>query len=136
MAKGKKTGGKDFQPGKSGNPNGRPALPADVKALRTLNQVGFVRLANKYGVMTVAELEDVIADPGARAIDLAMARQFKAAAGGALGSFEFLLGRMIGKAPDEPLKSDEERRLLEMSDDELVAEAKEAARILMLEAKT
>lgn len=34
MAKGKKTGGRNFRKGQSGNPDGRPPLPPEIRALR------------------------------------------------------------------------------------------------------
>lgn len=37
MAKGKKTGGRDFKPGHSGNPLGRPKLPENVKTIRKID---------------------------------------------------------------------------------------------------
>jgi hypothetical protein len=135
MAKGKKTGGKDFKPGQSGNPAGRAPLPPEVRALRTLNQIGFVRIANEMANKTVQELKRDHEGPETPAIRRAMAEQMIKAAEGATWSFDFLLTRMIGRAPDEPLKTDEERKLLELDDAELIAEAKKAAQVL-LEAKS
>lgn len=127
MAKGKKTGGKNFPKGQSGNPAGRPALPADVKALRTLNQVGFVRMANRMLAYKDHEIQMVINDPDASQIEKALAQQVKSARTGALWSLEFLLQRLIGRAPDQPIDPD---ALGDVSDEELIKLGQQAAKVL------
>lgn len=69
MAKGTKTGGRDFPPGVSGNPGGRPPLPADLREARRLNQAEFERVANKYLAFTYAELLKAQDDAKTPAID-------------------------------------------------------------------
>lgn len=56
-SKRKKAGGKDFQPGQSGNPAGRPPLPPDLKAARELNKLEMTRIVNDVLFKSVAELE-------------------------------------------------------------------------------
>ena len=71
--KNEKTGGRDFRPGQSGNPSGRPALPEDIKAVRALNRVELERVLNKYLFMTVSEIKAVVSDPGVTALELMVA---------------------------------------------------------------
>lgn len=63
MAIGKKTGGNDFKPGTSGNPNGRPRLPDDIKAARKLNKVELERLLNRYIHMPISEIQRLLKIP-------------------------------------------------------------------------
>lgn len=47
MAKGKKTGGKDFKPGLSGNPQGRTPNPPELKQLQQLTKGELELILNK-----------------------------------------------------------------------------------------
>lgn len=70
MAKGKKTGGKSFKKGESGNPNGRPSLPDDVKEAREINKIELERILNKYIHMTFKQIQKVCADDATPVLDL------------------------------------------------------------------
>lgn len=48
MAKGKKTGGRNFEAGQSGNPNGRPKLPSELKKARAEHGLNLERAIGKY----------------------------------------------------------------------------------------
>lgn len=98
MAKGEKTGGRNFEDGKSGNPNGRPKLPADVKAVLNFNQVEFVRQSNEFLSMSVSDLDKVIEDAQETVFRVILARTLKAGIeSGDQKRLEFFLDRLIGK---------------------------------------
>lgn len=63
MAKGKKTGGRDFKPGTTGNPNGSPGLPKDLKDARKLTQIELERILNDMIWLTPAALNAKMKDP-------------------------------------------------------------------------
>lgn len=101
MAKGRKTGGKDFQPGQSGNPNGRPPLPADIKEMRPLNRLECERALTKYLRMSMKGLRLLIEDESLAALDLITIRVIlEAHRLGDFMRFDFLLNRLIGKVKD------------------------------------
>lgn len=98
MAKGEKTGGRNFKAGNSGNPSGRPKLPEDVKAMLNLNQAEFVRNANEILSMSVAELDAVIGDQKQPVFKALIARIIKEGLmGGDHKKLEFFLDRIVGK---------------------------------------
>lgn len=73
MAKGKKTGGKNFRPGQSGNQRGAPVLPADIVEARKLNRTELERVLNKYIYMTKAEIVRAAQSPDTPAMELMIA---------------------------------------------------------------
>ena len=74
MANGFKTGGKDFQPGETGNPNGRPKLPDDIKALRKMNKIEVERILNEFVFMTPEELQAKMHDKSTPTMELAVGK--------------------------------------------------------------
>jgi hypothetical protein len=102
MAKGKKTGGKDWQPGVSPNPSGRVPTPAPLKDARRLNKTEFELVVNKYLWCSLAELELVATDktiPVMEAWIVAiMARGIKS---GDWGGNEWIAQRIMGKVKDQ-----------------------------------
>lgn len=70
MAKGFKTGGRNWKKGESGNPKGGVRLPPEVREARRMNQVEFERVANRYLCWTKNELATARADPMTPAFDL------------------------------------------------------------------
>lgn len=100
MARGKKTGGKDFVPGNV-HGKGRPKVPDDVKEARKLNQVEFERVANKYLYLTRDELKEAAEDPDTTVIELLVSSIIvKAVEKGDQMRLEFLLNRLIGRVVD------------------------------------
>ncbi len=102
MAKGKKSGGKDFKPGVSGNENGRPPLDPAVKQFKKLTQdiideVGFLVLdGDKVG------LAKIIADPQASTLKRWIAQVAETGIKlGDMDSLDKLLNRLLGKAPQK-----------------------------------
>lgn len=60
MANDKKKVGRPFQPGQSGNPNGRPPLPDDLKMMRGPNRHEYGSALGRLSRMTYDELEKII----------------------------------------------------------------------------
>lgn len=68
MATGTKTGGRDFPPGVSGNPSGRPKLSEDVKEIRRRANVDVVRHLALIMAMGQSEFETFSARIASRGI--------------------------------------------------------------------
>jgi hypothetical protein len=100
--KGKKTGGRDWQAGQSGNPNGRVKFPPDVKKARTLNLVEATRALNKYIYMTREELLEAANSPETVALDLMIIRVIvESGKTGDHHRLGFLFDRLIGKVTEK-----------------------------------
>lgn len=101
MAKGTKTGGKDFEPGTSGNPNGRPPVPEEIKQLRRLNQPGLERRINKWLHKDYDELKRLLEpQSGAKlkTVDrMIIALCLKSGNRGDVTAFNCLIERIAGK---------------------------------------
>lgn len=98
MAKGIKTGGRNFNSGESGNPTGRPKLPKDVRAMLNLNQTEFVRNSNEILNMSIDDLDEVIADQNQTVFKALIARIVnEGIQSGDHKKLEFFLDRIIGK---------------------------------------
>jgi hypothetical protein len=97
MAKGKKTGGKDFKPGETGNPNGRPPVPADLREARSLNKVELERILNKYVFLPLAEIKAELERPGTPALEVIIGKVIaEAIRHGDERRLAFLLERLVG----------------------------------------
>lgn len=102
MPKNLKVGGKDWKPGESGNLDGRPKIPDDIKEARKLNRITFERISNKYIWMTEAEIKAARKDPGTPMVDQAIiSLLLKGIATGCHLRLNFILDRLIGKVKDE-----------------------------------
>ena len=62
MAKGKKTGGKNFEPGVSNNPSGRPALPVWVREAKKLTAESFLLCLHEMHDLPHETLEEISKD--------------------------------------------------------------------------
>lgn len=101
MAKGRKTGGRDWKPGQTGNPNGGPGLPGDLKAARKVNQVELERTINRLIWMDHTELTALIALPSTPMFERFVANIIAIGADeGDERRMEFILQRIIGKVQD------------------------------------
>lgn len=101
MAKGRKTGGRDFVPGKPGGP-GRPPLPPEVKEARRLTKTEFERIANRYLWTTEAGLEASAMDPETPAMErLIISILLTAIKAGDHAKAEWLAMRLLGKVQDK-----------------------------------
>lgn len=86
-----------FKPGQSGNPNGRPKTPEDIKEARKLNRFDFERIVNELWWMPPEELLAVLKDENTPAIKIMVARIIvEASKEGDPKRAEFLLQRTIG----------------------------------------
>lgn len=123
----RKTGGRDFKPGQSGNPNGRPRLPEDVKEARRLNQVELERVINKYLFMSTRRLEFKFANKSTRALDRMVIGLILKGSAGNIPSVTLITERLVGKVktvvevsrPES--KRPIEEQLGEMTDEEVDA---------------
>lgn len=104
MARGKKTGGRNFRAGKSGNPNGRPKVPEDLKKSRAINKINFEEVLNRYAFMTAPDINTSLQSKELPIIEMVVAKILaKAFNEGDPRRADFILDRLIGKASDKPL---------------------------------
>lgn len=102
MAAGRKTGGRDFKPGESGNPYGRPRLPGAVAEARKLNKVELERILNKYIYLNMQEMQFCANDPTTPAIDLIVIKMvLESIKRGDHVRLETILNRLVGKVADK-----------------------------------
>lgn len=116
IAKGKKTGGKDFEPGKPGGP-GRPPDSPQMKEFKKLTKVEFINVVNKYLGMTKEEIKQIQVDPNSTMLELLVASIIvKGFNQGDASRLQFFLDRTIGPIKtkiehsgpeDGPIKIDE-----------------------------
>lgn len=101
MARGGKTK-TSFKKGQSGNPNGRPPLPLDLKESRSVNRLEFERVLNKYMYMSGPDINASLKSDKLPMIELVVAKILaKAFNEGDQRRLEFVIDRLIGKAPIE-----------------------------------
>lgn len=92
-----------FKPGQSGNPGGRPKLPAALKAIGELTVDEVKRLIAKYARMTKAEVTAAIQNPETPILELNIATIFATGTkSGDYARLAFLLDRTIGKPAQDP----------------------------------
>lgn len=101
MAKGKKTGGRDWKPGESGNLNGAPGYPKDIRESRKLNQQELERTINRLIYLTPAELRAVLDNPPTMFEQVVGNIIALAGEKGDHQRLEFILQRMIGRVTDK-----------------------------------
>ena len=97
MARGRKTGGKDFEKGHKGGP-GKPPTPPDIRASRALTREEFERVAYRLLFINQTDFQKIVKDPETPMFDLMMAAVIhKGVVEGDERRMDFLLSRLIGK---------------------------------------
>lgn len=94
MAKGIKTGGKDWQPGESGNPKGR-ATSDRIKQVQKITNLELIQLLNDLHGLSVRELEEMCKDKETPAELITAARMILRAV--STGNTDALYDRLVGK---------------------------------------
>jgi hypothetical protein len=102
MAIGKKSGGRDFKPGQSGNPKGGNSLPAEIKALKKLSP-GYIKgIISKIALMPREQLMLYLQNPDIPQIELTVASILvKATTEGDHAKLSFLLDRSVGRVVEQ-----------------------------------
>jgi len=101
MAKGKKTGGRDWKPGESGNPSGRPPLPEHLKGVKKMNKHQFESILNKYIHLSLNELIELLKGGDLPAIEAMVVKVLtEAVRKGDEKRLNFVLDRLIGKVQE------------------------------------
>lgn len=104
MPRGKKFGGRDFQPGHK-KVGGRVAMSPELKAAKKFCKESFQQAVNKLTGMTLEELKAYVLEtpgvtdpskPKATMLERMVAGQIQAAARGKTTPFSFLMDRMVG----------------------------------------
>lgn len=110
MAKGRKSGGRDFLPGNKANPKGRPRTPDDIREVRRKNKFDVERLLDQMVRMTKDEVIQLIKEPETPALTVMLGSVIvKAVGNGDQHRLEFILNRLIGKIHEAP----EDEKLLD-----------------------
>lgn len=90
-----------FKPGQSGNPNGRPKLPDDIRQIRKVNKTEIERVMNKFLSMTKSEISQLVNDQDTPALEIMLASIIvKATTHGDHQRLNFILDRLVGKVKD------------------------------------
>lgn len=98
MAKGFKSGGRNFKTGESGNLKGRPKISDDVRLAINLNTEEFVRICNHFFNMPAYELDLVLENDNETTLKKIIAKILREAIdSGDQRRLEFFLDRTIGK---------------------------------------
>lgn len=101
MARGKKTGGRDWVPGQPGGP-GRPAVTPQLKQLKKLNAEKLAEILNRLAHATVDELKAISQDPMTSIFELTICAILKnAVQKGDQQRVNFLLDRLVGKPKEQ-----------------------------------
>lgn len=100
--KGKKTGGKDFEPGGPGGP-GRPETLPQVREFKKWGKENTSKMLMKIGSMTYPELESLMEKPTwAHVLEIAVGSVLmRAIQSGEHAGIEWLLNRTIGPVKQE-----------------------------------
>jgi hypothetical protein len=125
MAKGKKTGGRDFQ---SGHNIGRPRLSEDIKQVRKLTKTTFTEMTNELLYMTSDELRSRLGSQETPVLELLIGSAIKSAIStGNINKIQVILDRLVDKYPLQEGAEILQRAPIEISIKELVKIARDEA---------
>lgn len=90
-----------FKPGQTGNPNGRPIISPEIKALKTLTVKSYREIIQHVIDGNVEQLKEIVRDNTQPALKVAVAAAvITAIKKGDIATVEKILERVIGKVPD------------------------------------
>ena len=105
MAKGKKTGGRDFKPGSSGNPSGRPKTPDDLKAIRNTSSFEIGKIMYDLTFAKESDLQTLLKNREATVIEKILAKGLlESMRAGDFKRLHYFLERLIGRPAPSPLE--------------------------------
>lgn len=119
--------GKPFPKGKSGNPGGRKALPAELRQFRETSLKDFLSNMQRYGGMTKTELKAELERPEATMFELISGNIVASAARGDKDARQLLIERLWGKVKEVMDTSVIDERLQAISKDKITQLLKEAS---------
>jgi Family of unknown function (DUF5681) len=91
-----------WKPGVSGNPNGRPRIPEHLRNIPSLTADEVNKIISKYTRMSLPELEQVIAEKKAPALEMAICSNLiKSILSGDYANLSFVLDRSVGKVTEK-----------------------------------
>lgn len=97
----RKTGGKDFQPGQSGNPAGRKKLPPEVREAAKLTKAEVEATLGKFLKMSPAEFAEAKKSPATMGDFWIISVMSHGISKGDQMRLNFMYERLIGKVKDE-----------------------------------
>lgn len=104
MAKGKKTGGKNFEKGHAPylDSPGRPPVTPVIKQLKAFNQEALIKILTTLSTATVTELAAMSKDPTKTILEMTIISIWKKAYElGDQQRINFILDRLIGKTKEQ-----------------------------------
>jgi hypothetical protein len=86
-----------FKPGQSGNPNGAPKLPPEVKEIRLLTSQKITEMISKFIAATPEEIKAIATSPAATVLEIYIAKiLMKGSNDGDTHRLDFLFNRVVG----------------------------------------
>lgn len=107
MAKGKKTGGRNFEKGKPGGP-GRPPIEGDLKGLSRKWKSDYLRLIQKFDELSFTEIKSIASNPETKGLEMRVVAIYAKAISGSLPHAESIFSRTMGPIPTKISGDDDE----------------------------
>lgn len=102
MAKGKKTGGRDWKPGESGNPDGLKPMSTEARIFKRMTQAQVAELGTEILSGNVDALRKVVKNPTSTPLQVWFATSvLKGIAKGDVFALDKFLERVVGKVKDK-----------------------------------